>query len=164
MKADITKMEVDAVVNPSNEDLKDGKSGVCGAIHQAAGKELAEECSLLGGCRTGEARITKGYHLDAKYVIHTVGPVYQKTKEKAPALLASCYRNCMEFARLYHINTIAFPAISTGSFGYPKQEAAVVALSALEQWGKEHPDYPGIVFLVSTSDETVKIYQQLRNS
>ncbi len=129
---DITQQDTDAVVNAANRRLAPG-GGVAGAIHRAAGPGLWEECEQLGGCQTGEAKITRGYDLPARYVIHTVGPVYSGTDRDAE-LLESCYRNALRLACEHDLASISFPALSTGAFGYPLEEAAGVALPAVMDW------------------------------
>jgi O-acetyl-ADP-ribose deacetylase (regulator of RNase III) len=132
IQADITSLTVDAIVNAANESLLGG-GGVDGAIHRAAGPELREECKLLRGCETGQAKVTAGFGLKAKFVIHTVGPVWQSGQQGEAELLASCYRQCIELAQQHEISSLAFPAISTGIFGYPKQAATEIAVATVSE-------------------------------
>ena len=128
-KTDITSLDVDAIVNAANNSLADG-AGVCGAIHSAAGPELLAECEKLGGCETGEAKITAGYNLPARHVIHAVGPVWQGGDSNEAELLASCYRNSILLAEEHGLKSIAFPAISCGIYGYPIDQAAIIAIES----------------------------------
>ncbi len=156
---DITQMRTEAIVNAANESLLGG-GGVDGAIHRAAGPELLEECRKLHGCRTGEAKITGGCRLKAKYIIHTVGPVYDKNDPQCSALLSACYRNSLELAKQHEIHSIAFPAISAGIFGYPKDGAAVIALRTISQWLYENQDYDMEVAVVCFDREMRACYQR----
>jgi Predicted phosphatase homologous to the C-terminal domain of histone macroH2A1 len=157
IRGDITKLETDAIVNAANETLLGG-GGVDGAIHRAAGKELLEECRTLHGCKTGEAKITGGYRLPARYVIHTVGPVWHGGGNGEAELLAGCYRNSLKLALENGLNSIAFPAISTGVYGYPKEKAAEIAVSTVKEILKDH-DMEVILVAFGETDE--KLYHQL---
>ncbi|KAL1456132.1 hypothetical protein WDU94_000882 [Cyamophila willieti] len=152
---DITSLGIDAIVNAANHLLRGG-GGVDGAIHKAAGPQLLEECKTLKGCATGEAKITKGYNLPAKHVIHTVGPV----GENAPAL-KSAYQRSLEVMKENNLRTIAFPCISTGVFGYPQLKAAQIALHTVHDFLKEHPDSVDRVIFCLFLPEDVKIYENL---
>ena len=130
--ADITTLTVDAIINAANTSLLGG-GGVDGAIHRKAGSELVMECRMLNGCKVGEAKITKGYRLPARFVIHTVGPIWQQGKADEDALLASCYRNCMQLAAYHQFRTIAFPAISTGIYRFPIKRATEIAIATVSE-------------------------------
>ena len=145
IEADITTLAVDAIVNAANESLLGG-GGVDGAIHRAAGPDLLEECRAVGGCPTGEARLTKGYNLPAKHVIHTVGPVWRGGNFNEDDQLAACYRHCLSIALRHHLRTIAFPAISTGAFGFPLHRAASVAANEIELFVMTYPHFDRIIF------------------
>jgi len=139
VQGDITALDVDAIVNAANSGLRRG-GGVCGAIHRAAGPELEEECLRLGGCATGDAKITRGYRLQARHVIHAVGPVWQGGSAGEEVLLASCYRRSLEVAAAHGLKTVAFPAISTGIYGFPPERAAPIAVGAAAAFLAAHPE------------------------
>lgn len=150
-KGDITKEAVDAIVNAANTSLLGG-GGVDGAIHRAAGPGLLEECKKLGGCQPGEARITGGYRLPARYVIHTPGPIYRDGRHGEADILASSYRNAMSLAKEYGLKSIAFPAISTGVYGYPKKEACAIAVDTVIDFMKTHAFLIDVIFVLFDQD------------
>lgn len=152
IQADITTLAVDAIVNAANGSLLGG-GGVDGAIHRAAGPELLAECRMLGGCATGDARITRGHRLPARWVIHAVGPVWHGGGQGEAQLLAACYRRAIELAAQHGVRTIAFPAISTGVYGYPKQQAARVAVAAVRAALAEHTGIKEVVFCCFSEDD-----------
>jgi len=158
VQGNITTQQVDAIVNAANKSLLGG-GGVDGAIHAAAGPQLLQECRTLGGCQTGEAKLTKGYNLPAKYVIHTVGPVYGMENGKEAELLADCYKNSLSLAKKYQCNTIAFPAISTGVYGFPKEEAVKIVKRTLEYFINES-DSIREIRLVVYSEEDRRLYEK----
>jgi len=151
VQGDITKLEVDAIVNAANTTLLGG-GGVDGAIHRAAGPELLAECRTLGGCQPGEAKITRGYRLPARFVIHTVGPVWRGGKRGEPARLANCYRNSLQVAVENGIRTIAFPAISCGAYGYPIEEAAQIAVNTTREFLATTDQIEKVIFVLWDED------------
>ena len=153
---DITVLAVDAIVNAADPSLLGG-GGVDGAIHRAAGPELLQACIPLGGCATGEAKATPGFQLSARWVIHTVGPIWHGGTQGEPELLASCYRRCLEVADGLGAKTVAFPAISTGVYGYPKREAAEIAVQVLSS----APTGVEVATLIAFNEETAQLYDQL---
>jgi O-acetyl-ADP-ribose deacetylase (regulator of RNase III) len=151
LQGDITEQDTDAIVNAANNSLLGG-GGVDGAIHRAAGPQLLAECRTLDGCETGEAKFTKGYKLKARHVIHTVGPIYHSDGQRAPELLASCYRRSLEVASENKLKSVAFPSISTGAYGYPLEEAAPIALKTVIDYLKAHPDIQLVRFVLFGND------------
>jgi O-acetyl-ADP-ribose deacetylase (regulator of RNase III) len=158
VQGDITELEVDAIVNAANQTLLGG-GGVDGAIHRAAGPRLLAKCATLGGCRAGDAKITKGYSLRARHVIHTVGPVWRGGDGNEPALLESCYRRSMELAVENGIKTIAFPCISTGAYHYPKREACHIAVSTVLKFSESN-GVPETVIFVCFNSSDLALYRE----
>lgn len=157
VEGDITRLQVDAIVNAANSTLLGG-AGVDGAIHQAAGPRLLEECESIGGCPTGEARVTKGYNLPARYIIHTVGPVWRDGEHGEDELLAACYRNSLALAARHDINTIAFPAISTGVYRFPLERATRIAITEATRFVAQSPA-PGKIWFVCFGPAARRSYE-----
>lgn len=161
IKGDITKLAVDAIVNAANKTLLGG-AGVDGAIHLAAGPQLRAACQKLHGCKTGQAKLTRGYRLPAKYVIHTVGPRYTaKNASHNAVLLKACYQNSLNLAQKQALHSIAFPAISTGVYHYPPKQAAEIAIKTVSAWLANHPAYQMKVILCAYDQQTALLYQKL---
>lgn len=154
---DITRLAVDAIINAANNSLLGG-GGVDGAIHRAAGPELLTACRPLGGCATGEAKITPGFNLPARYIIHTVGPVWSGGQAGEPRLLASCYTRSLELAKAYGLHSVAFPAISTGVYGYPKEAAANLVVQTIAPWSKH---FEALILCAHTSSDLESYRYQL---
>jgi O-acetyl-ADP-ribose deacetylase (regulator of RNase III) len=159
LRSDITKLDVDAIVNAANTTLLGG-GGVDGAIHRAAGPDLLAECRTLGGCQPGEAKLTRGYRLPARFVIHTVGPVWTGGKRGEAQILANCYRNSLRLAVENRVKKIAFPAISCGAYGYPIQEATQIAVETTREFLATDDKIDKVIFVVA-SDEILRAYQRL---
>jgi O-acetyl-ADP-ribose deacetylase (regulator of RNase III) len=159
LQTDITKLDIDAIVNAANTSLLGG-GGVDGAIHRAAGPELVAECRTLNGCRTGEAKITKGYNLPAKHVIHTVGPVWRGGNNNEPQLLANCYKNSLKLGIENNCKSIAFPNISTGIYGFPKDKAARIATAEVKNFMVSNRSVEKVMF-ICFDQENYEIYERL---
>lgn len=162
LQGDITKLEVDAIVNAANRSLLGG-GGVDGAIHRAAGRSLLEECKTLNGCETGQSKITKGYNLSAKYVIHTVGPVWSGGNKQERELLKSCYYTALELARKNNIKTIAFPSVSCGVYRFPIEEACQIAISTVKEYLNNYDGFEKVIF-INPSEDIVEIYKKILTS
>ena len=161
LKGDITKLDVDAIVNAANTSLLGG-GGVDGAIHRAAGKGLLEECKTLNGCKTGQSKITKGYNLPSKYVIHTVGPVWHGGKSNESELLKSCYETALNLAKENGIKTIAFPAISCGVYRFPQEEACAIAVKTVKEFISKYDCLEKVIF-IDINDKIIEIYNDILN-
>ena len=162
LQGDITKLEVDTIVNAANRSLLGG-GGVDGAIHRAAGRSLLNECRTLNGCETGQSKITKGYNLPAKYVIHTVGPVWSGGNKQEKELLKSCYYTALELAREYNIKTIAFPSISCGVYRFPIEEACKIAISTVKEYLNNYDGFEKVIF-INPSEDILEIYKKILTS
>ena len=158
VQGDITKLTIDAIVNAANKSLLGGL-GVDGAIHRAAGPKLLAECRQLHGCETGQAKITNGYQLPAKYVIHTVGPIYSGSNQD-DELLRNCYLNSLALAKSRGLHSIAFPAISTGAYGFPASRAAHIAFTAVKNWLEQNADYQMKIIMCAFDSKTAQLYRQ----
>jgi len=162
INGDITSLDVDAIVNAANNSLLGG-GGVDGAIHDAAGPDLLTECESLNGCKTGQSKITKGYRLKAKHIVHTVGPIWHGGYRDETELLASCYKTSLAIAKEKKIKTIAFPGISTGVYGFPKELAALIAVNETRRFLNKN-SYPEKVIFVTFSDDSYETYRKLLDS